>query len=172
LPPGAPFETYARLITATKCRGAKAILDTSGAALALGCTAKPDWIKPNIVEAEELTNRSFSDKTLWAENLAGLVAAGPKNVLLTAGEEGAVFVNTNGAWLAVPPPIVVSSTVGAGDAALAGAIYAWQRGLAPEEIAHWAVAAGAAAVIQEGTKMPTIDQIRSIYDDVTVCLLY
>lgn len=172
LPPGAPVETYARFITAVKGRGAKAILDTSSAALALGCAARPDWIKPNVAEAEGLVNGSFSDKANWAERLLSLIATGPGCVLLTMGEEGAVFANADEAWLAVAPPIVASSTVGAGDAALAGAIYAWQSGLTTEDIVHWAVAAGTAAVMQEGTTMPTMDQIRSIYDDVLTRSLY
>jgi 1-phosphofructokinase len=172
LPPGAPVETYARFISAVKSRGAKAILDTSETALALGCATGPDWIKPNVVEAEGLIHSSFSDATHWSERLAGLIAAGPENVLLTLGAEGAVVANADEAWLAVAPPIVASSTVGAGDAALAGAIYAWQQGLTAEDIVHWAVAAGTAAVMQEGTRMPTMNQIRSLYNDVTTRSLY
>lgn len=172
LPPGAPVETYARFITAVKGWGAKAILDTSGTALALGCAAGPDWIKPNVAEAEELVNGSFSDQAHWAKGLVSLIATGPGCVLLTMGEEGAVFANADEAWLAVPRPIVASSTVGAGDSALAGAIYAWQNGFTTEDIVHWAVAAGTTAVMQEGTAMPTMNQIRSIYDDVTTRSLY
>ncbi|MHB1354648.1 MAG: 1-phosphofructokinase [Anaerolineae bacterium] len=172
LPPGAPTATYAQLITAVKGWGAKAILDTSGPALALGCAAEPDWIKPNLVEAETLISGSFSEKAHWPESLAGLIASGPQCVLLSAGEEGAVFANANEAWLAVPPPVMALSTVGAGDAALAGAIYAWQNGLTREDIVHWAVATGTAAVMQEGTRMPTMDRIRSLYDAVKMRLLY
>lgn len=171
LPSGAPVETYARFITMASDQGAKAILDTSGPALALGCAAGPDWIKPNLVEAETLINGCFSEKALWAERLARLIAKGPDSVLLSAGEEGAVFANAEEAWLAVPPPVTASSTVGAGDAALAGAIYAWQSGLSTEDIVHWAVATGTAAVMQEGTRMPTMDQVRSLYDAVTTRLL-
>ena len=47
LPPGAPAQAYARLITTVHCRGARAILDTSGPALALGCATRPAFIKPN-----------------------------------------------------------------------------------------------------------------------------
>jgi 1-phosphofructokinase len=167
LPPGAPVDTYARFINAAKDQGAKAILDTSGAALALGCTARPNWIKPNVAEAESLINSSLRDAAHWDERLADLIRAGPESVLLSMGDEGAVFANAYEAWQAIPPSIIVTSTVGAGDAALAGAIYAWQNGFSTEDIVHWAVATGTAAVMQAGTRMPTMNQVRSLYLDVT-----
>jgi 1-phosphofructokinase len=172
LPPGAPVETYARFIKVVKDQKAKTVLDTSGAALAAGCAARPDWIKPNLQEAESLSKSSFTGKVDWTIGLKDIIARGPEHVLLSVGVEGAVFASREEAWLAVPPPVVASSTVGAGDAALAGAIYAWQYGLAAEDIVHWAVATGTAAVMQEGTAMPTMNQVRSIFSNVTTRLLY
>jgi 1-phosphofructokinase len=172
LPPGAPVDTYARLITSLKRKGVRTILDTSGAALSHGAAAGADWIKPNLSEAEELLGSPIGDSQQWAGRLAGLIAGGPQCILLTAGEGGAVFASAAEAWMAVPPPVTAASTVGAGDAALAGAIYAWQSGLPPRDIVHWAVAAGTAAVMQEGTRMPTLEQVRSIYGTVTSRLFY
>ena len=51
VPPGAPEDIYAELITALKARGCKTFLDTSGACLAKGLDAGPYFAKPNASEA-------------------------------------------------------------------------------------------------------------------------
>jgi len=57
LPGGTPADTYVRLIAACKEKGARVILDTAGEPLRLAVTAdvKPDLVKPNLKEFEELT---------------------------------------------------------------------------------------------------------------------
>ena len=57
LPPGAPADLYAELIAAVQARGARAILDTSGEALAAGLPARPFGLKPNSEEAAEALGR-------------------------------------------------------------------------------------------------------------------
>ena len=39
------------------------------------------------------------------------------------GEEGALWVNASGEWIAKPPSVEVVSTVGAGDSMVGGLIY-------------------------------------------------
>ena len=57
LPPGAPADFYADLVTAVQARGAAAILDTSEEALRLGLAARPLGIKPNSEEAAQALGR-------------------------------------------------------------------------------------------------------------------
>ena len=52
---------------------------------------------------------------------------------------------------AVPPPVAAASPIGAGDATLAGLMWAVQDGCDPVETARRAVACGTAAAMQEGT---------------------
>jgi len=59
LPPGAPPDFYATLITAVNALGSKAVLDTSGAPLLAGLSAGPFAIKPNRAEAEQLLGRAI-----------------------------------------------------------------------------------------------------------------
>ena len=56
--------------------------------------------------------------------------------------------------------------MGAGDAALAGALYAWAKALPPAEVARWAVAAGTAAAQTDGTTFPARDVVQAVYDRV------
>jgi 6-phosphofructokinase 2 len=47
----------------------------------------------------------------------------------------------------------VVNTVGAGDSAVAGFVYGLNLGLRPEEALQWAVAAGTATTMREGTAL-------------------
>lgn len=168
LPPGAPDDAYGRLIRAARSVGARTALDASGPALAVGCAAAPDLIKPNLAEAEGLTGCSLAGEASWDKGLAAMRALGPQRVLLTLGARGALWGDGQGLWLAEPPPIRELSNIGAGDAALAGALYAWRQGLSGGEIARWAVAAGAAKAMGDGTQMPPRGRVEGLFAQVRV----
>ncbi|MGZ8747254.1 MAG: PfkB family carbohydrate kinase, partial [Mycobacterium sp.] len=59
-----------------------------------------------------------------------------------------------GSWFATPPPITPRSTVGAGDAALAGYVRAEVAGAAPPQRLQMAVAYGSAAAALPGSAQP------------------
>jgi 1-phosphofructokinase len=80
-----------------------------------------------------------------------LRAAGARSVLASLGPDGAVLVDHTGAYHATAPPPLRRSTVGAGDALLAGFLAA--AGLGPDALAE-AVAWGSAAVSLPGSRMP------------------
>jgi len=188
LPPGAPPDTYARLIRAVRRRGAKAALDTSGEALRLGCAAGPEFLKPNEDEAVELLARPFQSNEDLIAGLKALLALGPQHILLSLGNRGAALAeggsiqasfdplqSKQGAklvcWLAEPPEVTAVNPVGAGDALLAAGLWAWLQGLSAPEIVRWAVAAGTAAAMSDGSAMPTWTRIREVYEGVRVVCL-
>lgn len=161
LPPGAPAGWYADLTAALKEGGRRVAVDTSGAPLVATVresSALPDLLKPN---AEELASLTGDDEAALeadpraAVAVAGtLVTAGVGAVLLTLGSAGAALVTADGSWLASPPPITLRSTVGAGDASLAGYLLADLRGLSAPERLREAVAYGSAAAALPGSTMP------------------
>jgi ribokinase len=86
-----------------------------------------------------------------------LMSLGPKSVVVTVGEAGAVFANGESAGHLAAPRVEVRDTTGAGDA-FVGALAARLAGDAPlEEAVAYAVRAGAAAVTKEGAQgaLPT-----------------
>ena len=172
LPAGAPADAYARLIAAVRRRGGAAVLDTSGDAMAAGCAAAPDLVKPNTVEAGELVGARFDGEAgldgRISACLQGIRRLGPRRVLLSLGELGGAYADGEGAWLAEPPAITEVSAVGAGDTFLAAGLWAWLQGLPPEQIARWAVAGGTAAAKQDGTVIPSRAQIEEVYREVRV----
>ena len=171
LPPGAPANTYARLITALKSCGVLTVLDTSGDALVAGCTAGPDFLKPNLVEAVELVSMPFESEQELIEGIQAIRALGRGRILLSLGSQGAAYGDGDGIWLAQPPEITEVSAVGAGDASMAGALAAWTRHLPAGEIVRWAVASGTAAAMVDGSAMPTLTAIERTYAQVSATCL-
>jgi len=85
LPPGAPTDTYARLISALKSHGVLTVLDTSGDALAVGCSAGPDFLKPNLVEAVELVSMPFEGKQALIAGIQAMASARRRDRSLGSG---------------------------------------------------------------------------------------
>jgi 1-phosphofructokinase len=132
-------------------------VDTSGAALERVLDAAPDLLKPNEHELSEVVGVSiekFGDVIAGADKLRsyGVVA-----VLVSLGPGGAVLVDDVGAVHAESPAVVPRSTVGAGDALLAGFLAAGGRG--PQALAE-GVAWAAAACVLPGTAMPGPGDLR------------
>lgn len=163
LPPGAEDALYVDIIRAVRGRWGQAApriaVDTSGAALrAVVYDAAPDLIKPNDDELVELTGVALPLGVPFAEAVLpvarALVPARVAAVLVTLGADGAVLVTGDGAWVASPPRIRVSSTVGAGDSSLAGYLLADVAGDPPAERLRRSVRYGAAAASLPGTQAP------------------
>ncbi len=168
LPVGAPADSYRQLISSFRQRGAICGLDTSGPAFHEGLVAAPEWIKPNLEEAEELLGYPLEDNLGIRRALSELHNRGAAHILLSAGASGLLYSHAGKAWLAQPPQVVVRSTVGAGDAAFAGAFAAWLAGQDGATIARQAAAAGTASAMLEGSQMPSGGQVNSIFNQVYV----
>jgi 1-phosphofructokinase len=169
LPPGAPADLYADLVTAVQARGAAAILDTSEEALRLGLAARPAGIKPNSEEAAQALGQPVSsdeEHVTAARQLVDLLspATPPAPVVcLTRGARGLLLAADGELVAAEPPPVAARSPVGAGDATLAGLLWALSDGCDAAEMARRAVACGTAAAMQEGTGVGTralVDELR------------
>ena len=174
LPRGVNTDWYCGLISAVRSAApqARIAVDTSDAPMqAIGenlNSAAPDLIKPNGLELGQLTGtdgRELEDQAARGE-YAGVVRAardvvkqGIAEVLVTLGDAGAVLVTADGAWAATPPPATVKSTVGAGDAALAGYLLGRTAGKSPADSLAQSVAYGTAAASKQGTQFPRPEEI-------------
>ncbi|EDY19820.1 1-phosphofructokinase [Chthoniobacter flavus Ellin428] len=127
LPPGADPGIYRELITRLRLRGPRIVLDASGEPLALALEARPNLIKPNIHELSELLGRPLPDTAAVVEAARELVSRGIETVVVSMGKDGACFVTAREAVVARPPRVEVRSTVGAGDAMVAGLVAAQFR---------------------------------------------
>jgi len=164
LPPQWPVDTYQRLITHVHSLGARVLLDASGAALAAGVAAAPDIIKPNRVELAELIGQALTDTDSVVTAARELLARpnGPGTVVVSMGGDGALFVNRKEALLAHPIPTELISTVGAGDAMVAGIVAAQIAGMALADCARLATAFSAGKLARLGPHLPAPDTVRAL----------
>jgi len=84
------------------------------------------------------------------------------------GARGACLVSADGGWFARPPGITVRSTVGAGDAMVAGLLAGTHAGLAAVERARLATAFAVAVLTCPRGELPTPALIGGIAARVTV----
>ncbi|OBC01190.1 1-phosphofructokinase [Mycobacterium sp. 852013-50091_SCH5140682] len=172
LPPGAPVDWYARIVAQLAPLDCQVAVDTSEAPLAALAAAfevaAPDLIKPNAEELADLVGASAAEleEAAGQGDPAPVVAAatqlidrGVGAVLATLGAAGAVLVDRDGAWHATPPPITPRSTVGAGDASLAGYLRAAAGGAEPPQRLRMAVGYGSAAAALPGSALPAPAQL-------------
>jgi 1-phosphofructokinase len=165
LPAGLPDEWYAELVTLAHRNGVRVAVDSSGPPLSKSLAAQPDLIKPNLHELAELTGhlpRTLGDVVAAAHEVRSL---GARTVLASLGGDGAVLVDADGELWGRAPVAAVVSTVGAGDAMLAGYLSSGQdRRTALGTALQW----GAAAVQHEGTLFSAmeLDTPVRITDDI------
>ncbi len=153
IPPSIDARTYPRLIELGHELGVHTVLDADAEALAVGLSGRPELVKSNHHEAERLLGKSLDDDAALLRAAEEMRNMGAATAMVTAGGRGAVAVSDEGTWWAWPPPTVVVSAVGAGDALLAGLLMKLEEGAAMEEALRWGTAAGAAACLTPGTQL-------------------
>lgn len=153
LPPGVSADLYAELTELARARGAKVALDASGPGLAAGLAAKPTLAKPNREELEVHLGRALDSPEALLDGARELKGRGVSEVVVSLGEEGALFVGRETLW-ARPPEVEVASTVGAGDAMVSGLVAASCAGLGAEAAARKATAFAAHVVSIVGNHLP------------------
>ncbi|HEX7117821.1 MAG TPA: 1-phosphofructokinase [Longimicrobiales bacterium] len=168
LPPGVPDDIYAHYIRLAHSHGVKAVLDAAGDPLRLGVEAKPDVIKPNAAEAEALLGRELPDSQAIVDGARELSAQGVDAVVLSMGGAGAVCVQGERAWRAVPPEVELRSTIGSGDSLVAGLAIALARGDDIVDGLRLGTAAGAATAMTPGTTLGTAKDVVSLLPRVRI----
>lgn len=157
LPPETPENIYASLIDLLKSNHKQVILDTSREALIQGIQAAPDIVKPNIDELEQLVGHPLAGMAAIEQAARGLLEGGIRLVVVSMGAEGAIFVDDETSLFARPPSVLVKSTVGAGDAMVAGTLSGKIRGLSLPECARLATAFSLGAITRVGAHLPEVE---------------
>jgi 1-phosphofructokinase family hexose kinase len=127
-PPGAPDDAVALLVGSARERGCYTICDTARSQLKAALAAEPDAIKPNIAEACEALGRGSAERVdtpagareVAIELAEALLELGPRNVIVSAGADGAALAQPGTTSFFEPPPVEVVNPIGAGDSLVAG----------------------------------------------------
>jgi 1-phosphofructokinase family hexose kinase len=166
LPPGIHPDIYATLIhrVQSACQPAfhaRAILDASGDALRLGLLARPYLVKPNRQEAESIVGFNLNTRRDLDHAGAIFLEMGVQIVAISLGAEGlyccwdrVLLESGENAVLVPAAPIRGGNPTGAGDALLAGLIYALEHNMTLPEAAGFAVTCGSAAAQAPGVELP------------------
>ena len=147
VPPGVDDGIYARLAGAVIGRGGRVVLDTSGPPLDAALATGAEFAKPNLAELADLAGRALTTpRDVVAAARDTLIACGVRLAVVSMGADGAAFVTAGEAWRTRAPAVTVASTVGAGDAMVAGLVHALSRGRPLPEAARLATGLGTYAV--------------------------
>jgi 1-phosphofructokinase family hexose kinase len=149
LPRGIESDVYAGLIREVRRLGVTAIIDTDGEPLRLAVRAEPDVICPNELEAEELVGHEFNDIDDRARAVAEMSRLGASEVLMTVPDGCYAQVREDGAPALYRVRVEeqeARSSIGSGDAFLAGYVAARYVGRSPVECLRYAVACGAESI--------------------------
>jgi 1-phosphofructokinase family hexose kinase len=171
LPPGAGDDLYARLVKDLGERGVPVVLDVEGDAMLAGLRAGASVVTPNEREAEELVGQEFADRNDLVQGLSELVRLGAVEAAITR-PDGCVAVVGEGAerrFLEVrTEPLEPVSTVGSGDAFLAGYVAARYDGRSAGECLAYGVACGAESTQHFGAGMVDRNQVERLLGEVHV----
>lgn len=170
LPPDADPALYTSLIEAAHRAGSKVFVDTSGEALRASFRAHPDFVKPNRSETELLLGRKLIDARSVKQAADELLRLGAQSCAITLGAQGVLWVSADGrpACLAKPPQLKAISTVGCGDATLAGFACATLNGWLGEDALRFATACGAANCLAEFEGRISLSDVHSLMAKIEI----
>lgn len=168
IPSGVPNTFYWEMVALLKAQNKTVVLDTSGESLRQALSARPDVIKPNLMELQELLGRSLSSEAEIIAAARDLIQQGLQTVVISMGADGALFVTAQSAVHAQPPAVEIKSTVGAGDAMVSGTVVGMLRGYHLSDCARLATAFSMGALSQIGPRLPPVDEIEANCQRVTV----
>ena len=149
LPRGVPPDVYAGLIRELKKQNVTTVVDTEGEPLRLAARAEPDIVSPNELEAEELVGHEFNDIDDRCQAVVEMTRLGPTEAIMTVSDGCYAYVADGGGQTLYRVRVEeqeARSSIGSGDAFLAGYIAARYLGRPPVECLRYGVACGAESV--------------------------
>ncbi len=154
-----PQDLYQTLCRMIHENGAKVAVDCSGEPLLAAIEAQPDVIKPNIKELCDSFDVHLVNRYETIECAKRIRERGVKNVLVSAGPEGAIAACEDGVYVIQVPSVSVYNTVGAGDAFLSGFIYGQTKGMDTETSLRHAASFSQAVVMNAVADMLSFDML-------------
>lgn len=168
VPPGVEPTIYRELTKFFRDSGHKVVLDASGEPLRLALEAVPHIAKPNIHELAELVGQPLESREAVVAAARTFIARGTSLVAVSMGAEGALFVTADEVVTARPPSVQVRSTVGAGDAMVAGIVAGQLRDLPLSECARLATAFSLDALVRGESGITSHAAIEAFKQEVTL----
>ena len=118
--PGTPLSGFSGLIQTLQQQGCSVWVDCSGPGLETAIHAGGAGIKVNGEEIGAVLGQKVSDVETALQAAQSVRQMGASSAIVTLGSKGAVLVTPAGSWMAEPPKVKRISSVGSGDAFMAG----------------------------------------------------
>lgn len=171
LPPGVPIEFIPNLVARLRSFNCNVALDVSGPALIAGLQAQPSLVKPNLDELRQIDLLDGEGLEAVGNAVRRINQMGVGLAIVSMGAQGAIFSDGTQLLHVIPPSVTVRSTVGAGDAMVAGTIAGLVEGLSLTEIARRATAFSLAALASIGAHLPPRAELIALAANVTVTVV-
>jgi 1-phosphofructokinase/tagatose 6-phosphate kinase len=171
LPRGVPDSFYADMVAEMRQMGVTTVLDAEGEPLRLATRAEPTMVSPNELEAEELVGHEFSDDDDRLRGLHQMVELGAREAAMTLPSGCVALVGDDGdrrVYRVTLEARETRSTVGSGDAFLAGYVAARYTRRPPEECLRFGVACGAESTQHFGAGVIDPREVERLMADVEV----
>ena len=175
LPRGVDVDFYARMISEVTKLGVTTVLDSEGEPLRLGTRAGPAVVTPNEIEAEELVGHEFADDEDRHTAIREMIEGGAGEAVLTLADgclalvgDGTEAGRARTLYRATLEPLEPVSSVGSGDAFLAGYLACRYQGRRPEECLRFGVACGAESTQHFGAGVIDVREAERLAQEVEV----
>lgn len=168
LPRGVNTEIYKYLVDQSNQKGAKFILDSSKLPLIEGIKAGPYLIKPNKEELEAITKFKINTDLDIIKACEHLINMGAKNIAVSLGKNGMIFVGEEGKFKVSIPKIEVLNPVGSGDSTVSGFAVGLLKNLDIEDILKLANACGISNAMEKETGKINIDAVNELIKNIKI----
>lgn len=153
LPPGVPEDHVRRLAQRIREQGGRAVVDAYGPVLKEALQARPYLLRLNRYVLEMAANQRLESIETIAATARDLQLRGIAIVCISLGNDGAILVDDSNSFHCKAPRMHVQSTVGCGDAMVAGLVTAISRGEDAQAMLRLGVLCGSATAAHPGTEL-------------------
>ena len=169
LPRGLETDVYAGLIREVRKLGVTTMIDTDGEPMRLAVRAEPDLVSPNELEAEELVGHEFNDSDDRAQAIVEMRRLGAAEAIMTVSDGCYAQVLEGGSPALYRVRVQeqeARSSIGSGDAFLAGYVAARYAGRPPVDCLRFGVACGAESIHHVGAGIVEPGKVERMLDEV------
>ena len=167
IPSSMSDDIYKEIIKIMEAKGITVVVDATSKLLLNVLPYHPFLIKPNHHELSEIFGITLSDKKEIATYAKKLQEQGARNVLVSMGGKGAVFVADDGnVYEAAAPEGTLVNSVGAGDSMVAGFLAGYLRTNSYEEAFRMGIATGSASAFSEN--LATRAEVEALLGNVVI----
>ncbi len=171
IPPGVPETAYRDLAAKIGAQGGKVVVDAHGPVLDHALETRPHLVRLNHYVLEMSIKRRLESARAVAEAARDIQRRGIDYLCVSLGREGAILMDAGNSWHCPAPKVHKQSTVGCGDALVAGLIAALRRNETPQEMLRFGVICGSATASHPGTELFSREELEATATDLEVSSL-